>query len=96
MTRFKTIDQRKYWEVHDWERGCCVATAIPDQDMAEAMAEALNGSLTADRDRWKALAVEAGAALQVNQYHIQGKITIEDWTRTNEVISLILTQEAGE
>ena len=52
--------------------------------------------MEADRDRWKALAVEAGAALQVNQYHIQGKITIKDWTRTSEVISHILTQEAGE
>ena len=42
MTRFKTIDLGSYWEVHDWDQGFCVATAIPDQDMAEAMAEALN------------------------------------------------------
>lgn len=88
MTRFKTIDQGTYWEIHDWDRGFCVATAIPDQDMAEAMAESLEGSITADRDRWKALAVEAGAKLE----------SLEYITDTNGYSGEILKkiQEAGE
>ena len=43
--KYKTIDQGRYWEVHDWERGFCVATAIPNQAMADFLCVALNRHL---------------------------------------------------